>query len=78
MADSFKDRLLDMIQNSEKIEILDTDHTSVLFVVTIKDRRGTRHHKGVFYPKEWSIHGKEHDDFELECEEYVEPKRSET
>jgi len=75
MTDSFEDRLLGMIQHSVKVEILETDHTSVLFLVTIKDRYGTRRHKGIFYPKEWRLgltdKGWQHDDFELECEEYT-------
>ncbi len=71
MTGSFEDRLLGMIQHSVKVEILETDHTSALFLVTLRDRFGTRRHKGVFYPTEWSIHGKKFDDFELEDEEYT-------
>lgn len=74
MTDSFEDRLLGMIQHSVKVEILETDHTSALFVVTIKDRYGERRHKGIFYPKEWRLgltnKGWQHDDFELEDDEY--------
>lgn len=74
MTDSFEDRILAMIQHSTKVEILETDHTSALFLVTLKDRFGERRHRGIFYPTEWSIHGKEHDDFELESEEYLTPE----
>ncbi len=60
--ESLAERILRDIQNGLTAEVLESDHTSILFRVTFRDGTAAQ---GVFYPKEWQLNGTEHDDFEL-------------
>ncbi len=62
---SIEERIVAMIQDAVSADVLETDHTSMLFRVTFQDGSTRR---GVFYPKEWQLIEKQSDDFELEDE----------
>jgi len=62
MTEKFAERIVTEIQDGVTAEVLDSDHTSILFRVTFRDGSTST---GVFYPKEWQLNETDHDDFEL-------------